>query len=130
MSGGQNRPPFGHLGQIRAFHTQLFGHVGEFGAGQPNQINRGQGKHRVRRSRRGPNLRISLQIAIEEGDRHGCMPERRHSPHRESGLIQHEPGIRSADPLAEQSGDGVYLRTIIKTDNPDRYGIRVGDYFL
>ena len=32
--------------------------------------------------------------------------------------------------LAEQSGDGVYLRTIIKTDNPDRYGIRVGDYFL
>jgi HD-GYP domain-containing protein (c-di-GMP phosphodiesterase class II) len=32
--------------------------------------------------------------------------------------------------LAEQSSDGVYLRTIIKTDNPDRYGIRVGDYFL
>jgi HD-GYP domain-containing protein (c-di-GMP phosphodiesterase class II) len=32
--------------------------------------------------------------------------------------------------LAEQSGEGVYLRTIIKTDNPDRYGIRVGDYFL
>jgi HD-GYP domain-containing protein (c-di-GMP phosphodiesterase class II) len=32
--------------------------------------------------------------------------------------------------LAEQSADGVYLRTIIKTDNPDRYGIRVGDYFL
>ena len=32
--------------------------------------------------------------------------------------------------LAEQGGDGVYLRTIIKTDNPDRYGIRVGDYFL
>jgi HD-GYP domain-containing protein (c-di-GMP phosphodiesterase class II) len=38
------------------------------------------------------------------------------------------PGVL-AD-LAEQSGDGVYLRTIIKTDNPDRYGIRVGDYFL
>ncbi len=32
--------------------------------------------------------------------------------------------------LAEQSGEGIYLRTIIKTDNPDRYGIRVGDYFL
>jgi len=32
--------------------------------------------------------------------------------------------------LAEQSGEGVYLRTIIKTDNPDRYGITVGDYFL
>jgi HD-GYP domain-containing protein (c-di-GMP phosphodiesterase class II) len=32
--------------------------------------------------------------------------------------------------LAEQSQDGVYLRTIIKTENPERYGIRVGDYFL
>jgi hypothetical protein len=32
--------------------------------------------------------------------------------------------------LAEQREDGVYLRTIIKTENPDRYGIRVGDYFL
>jgi HD-GYP domain-containing protein (c-di-GMP phosphodiesterase class II) len=32
--------------------------------------------------------------------------------------------------LAEQSGEGIYLRTIIKTDNPDRYGIRIGDYFL
>jgi HD-GYP domain-containing protein (c-di-GMP phosphodiesterase class II) len=43
------------------------------------------------------------------------------------GNLMH-PGIL-AD-LAEQSGDGVYLRTIIKTDNPDRYGITVGDYFL
>ena len=32
--------------------------------------------------------------------------------------------------LAEQRDDGMYLRTIIKTENPDRYGIRVGDYFL
>ena len=32
--------------------------------------------------------------------------------------------------LAEQREDGMYLRTIIKTENPDRYGIRVGDYFL
>ena len=32
--------------------------------------------------------------------------------------------------LAEQSEAGVYLRTIIKTENPERYGIRVGDYFL
>jgi len=32
--------------------------------------------------------------------------------------------------LAEQAADGVYLRTIIKTDNPERYGITVGDYFL
>ena len=45
----------------------------------------------------------------------------------ERGNLMH-PG-ELAD-LAEQSGDGVYLRTIIKTDNPDRYGIRVGDYFL
>jgi HD-GYP domain-containing protein (c-di-GMP phosphodiesterase class II) len=32
--------------------------------------------------------------------------------------------------LAEQNTDGAYLRTIIKTENPDRYGIRVGEYFL
>jgi HD-GYP domain-containing protein (c-di-GMP phosphodiesterase class II) len=32
--------------------------------------------------------------------------------------------------LAEQLEDGMYLRTIIKTENPERYGIRVGDYFL
>ncbi|MBC7672782.1 MAG: HD domain-containing protein, partial [Polaromonas sp.] len=32
--------------------------------------------------------------------------------------------------LAEQNAEGVYLRTIIKTENPDRYGIRVGDYFI
>jgi HD-GYP domain-containing protein (c-di-GMP phosphodiesterase class II) len=32
--------------------------------------------------------------------------------------------------LAEQREDGMYLRTIIKTENPERYGIRVGDYFL
>jgi hypothetical protein len=32
--------------------------------------------------------------------------------------------------LAEQSEGGDYLRTIIKTENPERYGIRVGDYFV
>lgn len=33
--------------------------------------------------------------------------------------------------LTEQKPDGVtYLRTIIKTENPDRYGINVGDYFV
>jgi HD-GYP domain-containing protein (c-di-GMP phosphodiesterase class II) len=32
--------------------------------------------------------------------------------------------------LAQQSAEGVYLRTIIKTENPERYGIRVGDYFI
>ncbi len=32
--------------------------------------------------------------------------------------------------LAEQGADGVYLRTIIKTEDPDRYGIRIGEYFL
>ena len=26
--------------------------------------------------------------------------------------------------------EGVFLRTIIKTENPERYGIRVGDYFI
>jgi len=38
------------------------------------------------------------------------------------------PG-RNVD-LAEQNADGAYLRTIIKTENPDRYGINVGDYFV
>jgi HD-GYP domain-containing protein (c-di-GMP phosphodiesterase class II) len=32
--------------------------------------------------------------------------------------------------LTEQKPDGTYLRTIIKTENPDRYGINVGDYFV
>jgi HD-GYP domain-containing protein (c-di-GMP phosphodiesterase class II) len=31
--------------------------------------------------------------------------------------------------LAEQGGTGVYLRTIIKTADPERYGIKIGDYF-
>ena len=43
------------------------------------------------------------------------------------GNLQH-PG--TLVDLAEQQQDGVFLRTIIKTENPDRYGIRVGDYFL
>ena len=38
------------------------------------------------------------------------------------------PG-RNVD-LAEQDADGGYVRTIIKTENPDRYGINVGDYFV
>jgi len=32
--------------------------------------------------------------------------------------------------LADRDADGVFLRTIIKTENPERYGIRVGDYFV
>jgi hypothetical protein len=32
--------------------------------------------------------------------------------------------------LTEQNASGVYRRTIIKTDHPERYGINVGDYFL
>ena len=31
--------------------------------------------------------------------------------------------------LADRTPGGDFLRTIIKTENPDRYGIRVGDYF-
>ncbi|HEX6049602.1 MAG TPA: HD domain-containing phosphohydrolase, partial [Gemmatimonadaceae bacterium] len=38
------------------------------------------------------------------------------------------PG-RNVD-LAEKDAEGVYVRTIIKTENPDRYGINVGDYFV
>ncbi len=32
--------------------------------------------------------------------------------------------------LADRDGDGNFRRTIIKTENPERYGIRVGDYFV
>ncbi len=32
--------------------------------------------------------------------------------------------------LADKSADGLFLRTIIKTENPERYGIRVADYFV
>ena len=32
--------------------------------------------------------------------------------------------------LGDRNADGVFLRTIIKTENPDRYGIRIGDYFV
>jgi HD-GYP domain-containing protein (c-di-GMP phosphodiesterase class II) len=32
--------------------------------------------------------------------------------------------------LNEQNASGGFKRTIIKTDNPDRYGINVGDYFV
>ncbi len=32
--------------------------------------------------------------------------------------------------LAERDESGAYRRTIIKTGDPERYGIRVGDYFL
>ena len=32
--------------------------------------------------------------------------------------------------LTEQTSSGVFRRTIIKTEHPERYGITVGDYFL
>jgi HD-GYP domain-containing protein (c-di-GMP phosphodiesterase class II) len=32
--------------------------------------------------------------------------------------------------LADRKEDGEFLRTIVKTDNPDRYGVRVSDYFV
>ena len=45
----------------------------------------------------------------------------------EQGNLLH-PG--TLHDLAEQNTQGVFLRTIIKTENPERYGIRVGDYFI
>ena len=32
--------------------------------------------------------------------------------------------------LAERDAEGTFRRTIIRTENPERYGIRVGDYFV
>src|ERR1051325_396792 len=43
------------------------------------------------------------------------------------GNIVH-PGI--VVDLADRNADGAFLRTIVKTENPERYGIRVGDYFV
>ena len=43
------------------------------------------------------------------------------------GNVQHPGDL--AD-LAERDDAGSYRRTIIKTGDPDRYGVRVGDYFL
>lgn len=43
------------------------------------------------------------------------------------GNIEH-PG-RLVD-LAEKNADGGFVKSIIKTADPDRYGIRVGDYFV
>ena len=43
------------------------------------------------------------------------------------GNIRH-PG-ELAD-LANRAEGGSFSRTIIKTENPDRYGIRIADYFV
>jgi HD-GYP domain-containing protein (c-di-GMP phosphodiesterase class II) len=45
----------------------------------------------------------------------------------EHGTVHH-PGTLVN--LAEQDETGNFKRTIIKTADPDRYGIRIGDYFL
>jgi HD-GYP domain-containing protein (c-di-GMP phosphodiesterase class II) len=45
----------------------------------------------------------------------------------EQGNVQY-PG--TVVDLAERMDSGDYRRTIIKTADPDRYGIRVGDYFI
>jgi HD-GYP domain-containing protein (c-di-GMP phosphodiesterase class II) len=45
----------------------------------------------------------------------------------DQGTLQH-PG--TLVDLADRNAEGVFARTIIKTDNPDRYGIRIGDYFV
>ncbi|MES2525421.1 MAG: HD domain-containing phosphohydrolase [Gemmatimonadota bacterium] len=48
-------------------------------------------------------------------------------------LLSDAQGNRSADAslcdLTERDASGQYLRTIIRTEDPDRYGIRIGDYF-
>ncbi len=60
--------------------------------------------------------------------RRRCSRARRAHRQRRSRQRDAIPGTL-AD-LAEQIDDGVFRRTIIKTENPDRYGISVGDYFL
>jgi hypothetical protein len=43
------------------------------------------------------------------------------------GNLQH-PGV-TVD-LADKGEDGGFMRTIIKTESPERYGVRVSDYFV
>ena len=45
----------------------------------------------------------------------------------EQGNLLHPGNLMD---LAEANADGTFKRTIIKTENPERYGIRVGDYFV
>jgi len=45
----------------------------------------------------------------------------------EQGNLLHPGNLMD---LAETVADGTFKRTIIKTENPERYGIRVGDYFV
>lgn len=48
-------------------------------------------------------------------------------------LLSDAQGNQSVDAplcdLTERDAGGQYLRTIIRTEDPDRYGIRIGDYF-
>jgi hypothetical protein len=32
--------------------------------------------------------------------------------------------------LADRNETGAFVRTIVKTEDPDRFGVRVGDYFV
>jgi HD-GYP domain-containing protein (c-di-GMP phosphodiesterase class II) len=43
------------------------------------------------------------------------------------GNVQH-PGVLFD--LAQQDGAGTFLKSIIKTADPERYGIKIGDYFV
>jgi HD-GYP domain-containing protein (c-di-GMP phosphodiesterase class II) len=44
-----------------------------------------------------------------------------------NGILLHPGDLHD---LADRTADGTFRRTIIKTENPERYGIRVGDYFV
>jgi hypothetical protein len=45
----------------------------------------------------------------------------------EHGHIAHPGALFD---LADKNADGAYVRTIIKTADAERYGIRIGDYFV
>ena len=48
-------------------------------------------------------------------------------------ILFDEQGSRVADgpivDLTAQGNDGQYLRTIVRTEDPERYGVRIADYF-
>ena len=44
--------------------------------------------------------------------------------------IGHRALAANLSDLADRNEQGEFRRTIVKTDTPERYGIRIGDYFV
>lgn len=72
---------------------------------------------------------------LEVGIVAGANPEREHLNRPLVHLAVNADGARLNPPgqtvnLADHGANGSFLRSIVKVTNPERYGLRVGDYFL